>query len=426
VKTRIATRSRWLGSYNGDRKVAGLEVLAKVVAVLVTREPDLYAIDRMDAWVSPLNAPVSLVSASGSRTALKTRFEWLWIRTDHASSVGRTTLTMLPGRSTTAPRVPPWALAATTATYGKTIAPMRGTTSHQPWRKKHAITHTMRIAIAMAYLIMRLFRSSFGDGGSEVMDAVSFMVPSSLRLFSTVSLTVVSTQRTVLITGGNRGIGFAIAEEFIAQGHRVAVTARSGEGPAGSLTVKADVTDYASIDAALAIVEAELGPIEVVVANAGITRDTLLLRMTEDDFTSVVDTNLSGAFRVVKRASKGMLKARFGRIILVSSVVGLYGSAGQVNYSASKSGLVGLARSVTRELGARGITANVVAPGFIETDMTAELSETQQADYKKAIPAGRFASAREVARVITWLAGDDAAYISGAVIPVDGGLGMGH
>jgi 3-oxoacyl-[acyl-carrier protein] reductase len=235
-----------------------------------------------------------------------------------------------------------------------------------------------------------------------------------------------TTPRTVLVTGGNRGIGFAIAEQFVALGHRVAVTARSGEGPEGSLTVRADVTDSAALDAAFTEVEQQLGPIEVVVANAGITRDTLLLRMTEDDFTDVIDTNLSGAFRVVKRASKGMLKARFGRIILVSSVVGLYGSAGQVNYSASKSGLVGLARSITRELGARGITANVVAPGFIETDMTAELPEQQQADYKKSIPAGRFATPDEVAKVITWLAGDDAGYISGAVIPVDGGLGMGH
>lgn len=234
------------------------------------------------------------------------------------------------------------------------------------------------------------------------------------------------TPRTVLITGGNRGIGRAIAEEFVAQGHRVAVTARSGSGPEGSLTVIADVTDAASIDAAFTEVEAQLGPVEVVVANAGITRDTLLLRMSEEDFTEVIDTNLSGAFRVVKRASKGMLKARFGRIILVSSVVGLLGSAGQVNYSASKSGLVGLARSVTRELGSRGITANVVAPGFIETDMTAELPEAQQEAYLKQIPAARFASPVEVARVITWLAGDDAGYISGAVIPVDGGLGMGH
>ena len=235
-----------------------------------------------------------------------------------------------------------------------------------------------------------------------------------------------TTQRTVLVTGGNRGIGYAIAEEFLSLGHRVAVTARSGEGPGGSLTVRADVTDGDSLDAAFAEVEAKLGPVEVVVANAGVTRDTLLLRMSDEDFTTVVDTNLAGAFRVVKRASKGMLKAKFGRIILVSSVVGLLGSAGQVNYSASKSGLIGLARSVTRELGSRGITANVVAPGFIETDMTSELPEQTQADYRKSIPAGRFATASEVARVIAWLASDDAAYISGAVIPVDGGLGMGH
>ncbi|HOT33748.1 MAG TPA: beta-ketoacyl-ACP reductase [Rhodoglobus sp.] len=235
-----------------------------------------------------------------------------------------------------------------------------------------------------------------------------------------------TTPRTVLITGGNRGIGRAIAEEFVAQGHRVAVTARSGEGPAGSLTVIADVTDADSIDRAFSEVEAALGPIEVVVANAGITRDTLLLRMSDEDFTDVIDTNLSGAFRVVKRASKGMLKARFGRVILVSSVVGLLGSAGQINYSASKSGLIGIARSLTRELGSRGITANVVAPGFIETDMTAELAPEQQEAYLKQIPAGRFASPEEVAKVISWLASDDAGYISGAVIPVDGGLGMGH
>jgi 3-oxoacyl-[acyl-carrier protein] reductase len=234
------------------------------------------------------------------------------------------------------------------------------------------------------------------------------------------------TPRTVLVTGGNRGIGLAIAEEFLALGHRVAVTARSGQGPEGSLTVTADVTDAASLDAAFTEVEAAFGPVEVVVANAGITRDLLLVRMTEDDFTDVIDTNLTGAFRVVKRASKGMMKARFGRIILVSSVVGLLGSSGQINYSASTSGLIGLARSVTRELGSRGITANVVAPGFIESDMTSVLPEETQAAYKKSIPAGRFSTPSEVAKVITWLASDDAAYISGAVIPVDGGLGMGH
>lgn len=235
-----------------------------------------------------------------------------------------------------------------------------------------------------------------------------------------------SQDRVVVVTGGNRGIGRAIAERFVAEGWKVAVTARSGEGPEGTLTVRADVTDAAAVDAAFSQVEAELGPIAVVVANAGVTKDTLLLRMSEDDFDSVVNTNLGGAFRVVKRASKGMLKARWGRVILISSVVGLYGSAGQINYAASKSALVGFARSLTRELGGRGITANVVAPGFIETDMTAELPAHTQAEYKKNIPAGRFASPDEVAGVVTWLAGDDAAYISGAVIPVDGGLGMGH
>jgi len=235
-----------------------------------------------------------------------------------------------------------------------------------------------------------------------------------------------TTPRTVLVTGGNRGIGFAIAEEFVAQGHRVAVTARSGQGPEGTLTVVADVTDAASVDAAFTAVEAELGPVEVVVANAGITKDGLLMRMTEEDFTSVVDTNLGGAFRVVKRASKGMLKARFGRVLLVSSVVGLYGSPGQVNYASSKAALVGFARSLTRELGGRGVTANVVAPGFIETDMTAALADDQKAGYLQSIPAGRYGSSAEVAKTLAWLASDDAAYISGAVIPVDGGLGMGH
>jgi 3-oxoacyl-[acyl-carrier protein] reductase len=234
------------------------------------------------------------------------------------------------------------------------------------------------------------------------------------------------TSRTVLITGGNRGIGYSLAEEFLAAGHRVAVTARSGSGPAGALTVIADVIDGESLDRAFAEVEEKLGVIEIVVANAGITKDTLVLRMSDEDFDTVIDTNLGGSFRVVKRAAKGMLKAKFGRIILISSVVGLYGSAGQVNYSASKSALVGMARSLTRELGSRNITANVVAPGFIETDMTAALPEEQQAEYKKNIPAGRFASPSEVAKVCVWLASDDASYISGAVIPVDGGLGMGH
>ncbi len=232
--------------------------------------------------------------------------------------------------------------------------------------------------------------------------------------------------RTVFITGGNRGIGFSIAKEYLALGYRVAVTARSGQGPEGCLTVLADVTDPESLDRAIAEVETKLGPIEILVANAGITKDTLLMRMSDEEFESVIDTNLNGVFRVIKRASKSMIKAKFGRIVLIGSVVGLLGSAGQVNYSASKSALVGLARSITRELGGRGITANVIAPGFINTDMTAELPEAQQLEYKKSIPLGRFASAEEVAKVVTWLTSDDASYISGAVIPVDGGLGMGH
>lgn len=235
-----------------------------------------------------------------------------------------------------------------------------------------------------------------------------------------------STENVVLVTGGNRGIGRAIAERFVRDGHRVAVTARSGEGPEGALTVHADVNDGASLDAAIAEVETQLGPVTTVVANAGITRDTLLMRMSDEDFDAVVGTNLGGAFRTVKRAIKSMIKARRGRIILISSVSGLYGVAGQANYSASKAGLVGFARAITRELGGRGITANVVAPGFIESDMTAELDDATQATYKKQIPAGRYGSADEVAGVVAWLASDEAAYISGAVIPVDGGLGMGH
>ena len=234
------------------------------------------------------------------------------------------------------------------------------------------------------------------------------------------------TERTVLVTGGNRGIGRSIAEEFVKRGYRVAVTVRTGEGPAGTLSVKADVTDPASLDAAFAEIEDKLGPVEILVANAGITRDTLLMRMTDEQFEEVVNTNLNGVFRVVRRASIGMIKKKFGRVILIGSVVGLLGSAGQVNYSSTKSALVGMARSITRELGARNITANVIAPGFIDTDMTAALAEDQQAEYKKRIPAGRFASPEEVARVVAWMASDEAAYISGAVIPVDGGLGMGH
>ncbi|MFG3602760.1 3-oxoacyl-ACP reductase FabG [Micromonospora chersina] len=232
--------------------------------------------------------------------------------------------------------------------------------------------------------------------------------------------------RTVLVTGGNRGIGLAIAQAFAKQGDRVAVTHRSGEAPAGLFGVKCDVTDAESVDAAFAAIEGELGPVEVLVANAGITDDTLLLRMSEEQFTRVLDTNLTGAFRVAKRASTKMLRAKWGRMIFISSVVGLAGGAGQVNYAASKAGLVGVARSITRELGSRNITANVVAPGFIDTDMTAVLSEERRAEIRKSIPAGRMASPDEVAAAVTWLASDGAAYVSGAVIPVDGGLGMGH
>ncbi len=235
-----------------------------------------------------------------------------------------------------------------------------------------------------------------------------------------------SQPRTVLITGGNRGIGYAIAEAMVAAGHRVAVTARNGEGPKGTLSVVADVTDSASLDTAISQVEEKLGPIEVIVANAGITRDTLLMRMSDEDFEDVVNTNLTGVFRVVKRVTKSMLRAKYGRVILIGSVVGLLGSAGQVNYSATKSALVGIARSITRELGAKNITANVIAPGFIDTDMTAELGEELAAKYRSQIPAGRFATPEEVAKVVAWVASEEASYITGAVIPVDGGLGMGH
>ena len=232
--------------------------------------------------------------------------------------------------------------------------------------------------------------------------------------------------RTVLVTGGNRGIGLAIARAFAAQGDRVAVTHRGSGAPDGLFGVQCDITDSAAVDAAFTTVEKELGPVEVLVANAGITDDTLLLRMSEEQFDRVLDTNLTGAFRCAKRASSKMLRARWGRLIFISSVVGLYGGPGQVNYAASKAGLVGMARSITRELGSRNITANVVAPGFIETEMTAVLSEARQAEIIKAVPAGRLATPDEVAAAVTFLASDNAAYISGAVIPVDGGLGMGH
>jgi len=234
------------------------------------------------------------------------------------------------------------------------------------------------------------------------------------------------TPRSVLVTGAGRGIGRAIAERFVAAGDRVATFHRSGDLPAGVLGVVADVRDTAAVDAGFEQVEAAHGPVEVLVANAGITRDQLVLRMTDEEFEEVLDVNLVGAFRVVRRASKGMIRARWGRIVLISSVVGLYGSPGQVNYAASKSALVGMARSLTRELGGRGITANVVAPGFVDTDMTRALPDERRTAYLDAIPAGRFAEPDEVAAVVEFLASPAAAYISGAVVPVDGGLGMGH
>ncbi len=232
--------------------------------------------------------------------------------------------------------------------------------------------------------------------------------------------------RSVLVTGGNRGIGLAIARALIAAGHRVTVTSRSGEAPEGLTAVACDVTDAASVDAAFTAVEVAQGPVEVLVSNAGITDDTLLLRMGEDTFTGVIDANLTGAYRVAKRASMGMLKKRFGRMIFISSVVGLSGGAGQANYASSKAGLVGLARSIARELGTRNITANVVAPGFVDTDMTRALPEARRAEIAGQVPLGRYAEPEEIASVVAFLASEGAGYITGAVIPVDGGLGMGH
>ena len=232
--------------------------------------------------------------------------------------------------------------------------------------------------------------------------------------------------RSVLVTGGNRGIGLEIAKAFAALGDKVAITHRGSDTPEGLFGVKADVTDAASLDEAFAAIEAEQGPVEILVANAGITKDTLLLRMSDEDFDAVLQTNVMGSFRVAKRAAKGMLRMKRGRMIFISSVVGLSGSAGQTNYAASKSALVGFARSTARELGSRGITANVVAPGFVATDMTAELPDDRKAAILGQVPLGRYAEPSEVASVVTFLASDAAAYITGAVIPVDGGLGMGH
>jgi len=235
-----------------------------------------------------------------------------------------------------------------------------------------------------------------------------------------------ATGRVVLITGGSRGIGLATAQRFRALGDRVAITYNSSPPPEGFFAVKCDVTSSVDVDDAFKAVEQHFGPVEILVSNAGMTKDMLLLRMSEDDFTEVIDANLTAAYRVAKRAAQGMLKARKGRIIFVSSVVGLLGSAGQANYSASKSGLVGLARSIARELGSRSITANVVAPGPVATDMLAALSEDRREALTAAVPLGRLASPDEIAGTIAFLASADAAFITGAIIPVDGGLGMGH
>ena len=232
--------------------------------------------------------------------------------------------------------------------------------------------------------------------------------------------------KCVLVTGGNRGIGRAIADAFAEAGDRVAVTYRSGQPPDGLHAVRCDVTSAEEVERAFADVEQAYGPVEVLVANAGITRDTLMLRMSEEEWSSVIETNLTGSFRVAKRAARGMLRLRRGRLVFVSSVVGLLGSAGQVNYAASKAGLVGLARSLARELGSRGITANVVAPGFVETAMTAELPEEKRVEYLQAVPLQRYGTVQEVAATVRWLASEEAGYVTGAVIPVDGGLGMGH
>lgn len=232
--------------------------------------------------------------------------------------------------------------------------------------------------------------------------------------------------RSVLVTGGNRGIGLAIATAFAAQGDKVAITHRGSAVPEGLFGVRCDVTDSEQVDAAFTEVENAHGPIEVLVANAGITDDTLLMRMSDDQFTRVIDANLSGAYRVAKRATRNMLRARWGRMVFISSVVGLMGSPGQVNYAASKAGLVGIARSISRELGSRNITANVVAPGFVATDMTDALSEDRKKEILGQVPLNRYATTDEVAAAVTFLASDAAGYITGAVLPVDGGLGMGH
>jgi NAD(P)-dependent dehydrogenase (short-subunit alcohol dehydrogenase family) len=229
-----------------------------------------------------------------------------------------------------------------------------------------------------------------------------------------------------LVTGGNRGIGLAVAEALAASGHQVVVTYRSGTAPQNFLAVKMDVTSSESVEAAFAEIEERWGTPEIIVANAGITKDGLVLRMSDADFEEVINANLTGAFRVGRRATKGLLKLKRGRLIFIGSVVGGVGAAGQVNYAASKSGLLGMARSFARELGSRGITANVIAPGFVETDMTSELDEKRREEIAKSVPLGRFCTPDEIASVVNFVASKDGGYITGALIPVDGGLGMGH
>ena len=255
--------------------------------------------------------------------------------------------------------------------------------------------------------------------GSRLSSAVRAGVPDRYRKGDPLS-------RSVLVTGGNRGIGLAIARAFADAGDQVAITYRSGEPPAGFLAVRCDITDPEQVEQAYKEIEAQHGPVQVLIANAGVTKDQLLMRMSEEDFTSVIDTNLTGTFRVVKRANRGMLRAKKGRVVLISSVVGLLGSAGQANYAASKAALVGFARSLARELGSRNITFNVVAPGFVDTDMTKALTDEQRSAIVSQVPLGRYAQPEEIAATVRFLASDDASYITGAVIPVDGGLGMGH
>ena len=234
-----------------------------------------------------------------------------------------------------------------------------------------------------------------------------------------------SEPRTVLVTGGNRGIGLACTRSYLADGHRVAVVSRSGEAVEGALSLACDVTDAAAVDAAISQIEAELGPIEILVANAGMTRDGLLVRMSDDDFESVIATNLTGTFRFARAAAKRMMRARFGRIVFMSSVGAYMGAPGQANYAASKAGLIGLARSMARELATRGITVNVVAPGPIDTDMLAAVDEARRDELAATVPVGRIGLPDEVAAAVRFLTADEAGFVTGVVLPVDGGLAMG-